>query len=54
VTTELVMVPDDGHIGTFMHTETLTKAYAFLDGHLRPAAAPSEAVKPLSATGGSR
>jgi acetyl esterase/lipase len=54
VATQLVMVPEDGHIGTFMHAETLSKAYTFLDGHLRSAAAPRQAAKPLPATTGPR
>ena len=51
VATELMIVPDEGHIGTFRHTDALSKACAFLDGHLRPAA--SEAAKPVPATAGS-
>jgi acetyl esterase/lipase len=46
VSTELVMVPDDGHIGTFMHPETLAAAYSFLDGHLRPGAPSRQARLP--------
>ncbi|HWB14203.1 MAG TPA: alpha/beta hydrolase [Pirellulales bacterium] len=54
VVTELVTLPDDGHIGTFMHPETLSKAYAFLDGHLRSPSPTRQAAKPLPADAGSR
>ena len=36
VATQFVMVPDDGHIGAFMHADALAAAYVFLDSHLQP------------------
>jgi triacylglycerol lipase len=58
VVSKLVMVPDDGHIGAFMHPEALAAAYSFLDGHLRPEASPGDAAsrvpEPRTADAGAR
>jgi triacylglycerol lipase len=54
VSTQLVMVPDDGHIGTFMQADALSAAYTFLDVHLQPKAAAAPRQRTCETVAGTR